>query len=94
MLNNNATAFRANRIFVDRIEPTALVNSSCKDILDRKYDKKMYVFYGYGGIGKSKFLSELQRNVIYKDAFYTESVVLFDNVVLGQDSVDFTFLWN
>ena len=33
-------------------------------------------------------------NVLYKDAFYTDSVVLFDNVTIGQESVSFAFHWH
>ena len=69
MQQSNKNLFRANRIFVDRIEPTRLINEACADILNEKYNKKVYDFYGYGGIGKSKFLEELQRNVKYKDEF-------------------------
>lgn len=61
--------FRANRIFVDRIEPTAIVNNTCTQMLQGQLNKKVFVFYGYGGIGKSKFLDELQKNVIYLDEF-------------------------
>ena len=33
-------------------------------------------------------------NVLYKDAFYTDSVVLFDNITIGQESINFSFLWH
>ena len=33
-------------------------------------------------------------NVLYKDAFYTDSVVLFDDVTIGQESVSFAFHWH
>lgn len=57
---------------------------------------KTNTLYQYAIVGYYDNLSGsgFGMNVLYKDAFYTESVVLFDNVVLGQDSVDFTFLWN
>ena len=61
--------FRANRIFVDRIEPTALVNDTCKRILNKEFSKKIFVFYGYGGIGKSKFFEEIQRKLECKEDF-------------------------
>ena len=33
-------------------------------------------------------------HVLHKNALYTESVVLFDNIVIGQDSISFTLLWH
>ena len=33
-------------------------------------------------------------NVLYKDAFYTDSVVLFDNITVGQESISFGYLWH
>ena len=69
MHQNSDRAFRANRIFVDRVEPTAIVNSTCRNILDGDIQKEIFVFYGYGGIGKSKFFEELQKNLSYKDSF-------------------------
>ena len=32
--------------------------------------------------------------VLHKNALYTESVVLFDNIVIRQDSISFTLLWH
>ena len=33
-------------------------------------------------------------HMLHKDALYTESVVLFDNIMIGQDSIDFTLNWH
>jgi hypothetical protein len=33
-------------------------------------------------------------HVLYKDAFYTDSAVLFDNIAVGQESISFGFLWH
>ena len=35
-----------------------------------------------------------KMNVLYKDAFYTDAVVLFDNITVGQDNVSFSLLWH
>ena len=32
-------------------------------------------------------------NLLYKKAFYTEAVVLFDNITVGYDSIEFNFAW-
>ena len=33
-------------------------------------------------------------NILDKDAFYTDSVVLFDNITVGQESISFGYLWH
>ncbi len=33
-------------------------------------------------------------NVLNKQALYTEAEVLFDNITIGQESINFNFLWN
>ena len=33
-------------------------------------------------------------NMLYKEAFYTDSVVLFDNITVEQDSISFNFVWH
>lgn len=57
---------------------------------------KTHALYQYAIVGYYDNLtgSGFGMNVLYKDALYTESVVLFDNIVIGQDKIDFTFLWN
>ncbi len=33
-------------------------------------------------------------NTLYKEAFYTKAIVLFDNIIVSQESVQFDFLWD
>jgi len=35
-----------------------------------------------------------KMNILHKDAFYTDSVVLFDNITVGQENVTFSLLWH
>ena len=57
---------------------------------------KTNTIYQYAVIGYYDDLSGdgVGMNVLYKDAFYTDSVVLFDNITLGQESIGFSFLWH
>ena len=56
---------------------------------------KASTLYQYAVVGYYDDLSGagFKMNVLYKDAFYTESVVLFDNIVLWTDSIDFSLIW-
>ena len=57
---------------------------------------KTNTLYQYAVVGYYDDLSGdgFGMNVLYKDAFYTDSVVLFDNITLGQESIGFSFLWH
>ena len=57
---------------------------------------KTNTLYQYAVIGYYDDLSGdgFGMNVLYKDAFYTNSVVLFDNITIGQESISFSFLWH
>lgn len=35
-----------------------------------------------------------QFDILYKHAFYTDPVVLFDNVTVGEESISFDYLWS
>ena len=52
--------------------------------------------YQYAVIGYYDNLSGngFGMNVLYKDAFYTDSVVLFDDITVGQENISFSFLWH
>ena len=85
LFQKEPTIFRANKLFVDRSEPTCMINEKCAEIVAGELKKKYIVFYGYGGIGKTKFFSELKNRLIYPDSFYTVKVNLnvyeYNNVV-------------
>ena len=57
---------------------------------------KTNTLYQYAVVGYYDDLSGngFGMNVLYKDAFYTNSVVLFDNITIGQESFSFSFLWH
>ena len=57
---------------------------------------KTNTVYQYAVVGYYDDLSGggFGMNVLYKDAFYTDSVVLFDNITVGQDSISFGYLWH
>ena len=52
--------------------------------------------YQYAVVGYYDDLSGVGfgMNILYKDAFYTDSVVLFDNITVGQESISFGFSWH
>ena len=57
---------------------------------------KTNTLYQYAVIGYYDDLSGngFGMNVLYKDAFYTDSVVLFDNITIGHENISFSFLWH
>ena len=57
---------------------------------------KTNTLYQYAVVGYYDDLSGegFKMNVLYKDAFYTASVVLFDSITIGQDSISFGFVWH
>ena len=57
---------------------------------------KTNTLYQYAVVGYYDNLSGdgFKMNVLYKDAFYTDSVVLFDNITVGQENISFSFLWH
>ena len=61
------------------------------------FDKlKTNTLYQYAVVGYYDDLSGngFKMNVLYKDAFYTDSIVLFDNIEVSNTSISFDFLWN
>ena len=57
---------------------------------------KTNTLYQYAVVGYYDNLSGdgFGMNVLYKDAFYTDSMVLFDNITVGQENISFSFLWH
>ncbi|MDA8054530.1 MAG: hypothetical protein M0Z77_02615 [Thermoplasmatales archaeon] len=53
--------FKAVRKFTDREEPTNIFLSCLEDLTVRAKEKKILVFYGIGGVGKTKLLSHLRE---------------------------------
>lgn len=52
---------KAIKMFTDRIEPIAQMNEETKQLKSHTNYKKMINYYGIGGIGKTRFLSEFVR---------------------------------
>ena len=57
---------------------------------------KTNTLYQYAVVGYYDDLSGsgFGMNVLYKDAFYTDSVVLFDDITVGQETISFGYLWH
>ncbi len=57
---------------------------------------KTSTLYQYAIVGYYDDLSGegFAMNTLYKEAFYTKAIVLFDNIVVSQESVQFNFVWD
>lgn len=57
---------------------------------------KTNTLYQYAVVGYYDNLSGsgFGLNILYTDAFYTDSVLLFDNVTIGKDEMSFGFVWH
>ncbi len=57
---------------------------------------KTNTLYQYAIVGYYDDLSGdgFKMNILYKDAFYTDAVVLFNNITVRQESINFSFLWH
>ncbi len=57
---------------------------------------KTNTLYQYAIVGYYDDLSgaDFGMNILYKDAFYTDPIVLFDNINIGHESITFGFSWN
>lgn len=52
--------------------------------------------YQYAIVGYYDDLSGegFAMNTLYKEAFYTKAIVLFDDIVVSQESIEFSFVWD
>ena len=52
--------------------------------------------YQYAIVGYYDDLSGegFAMNALYKEAFYTKAIVLFDDIVVSQESIEFSFVWD
>lgn len=55
-------SFKANRVFTDRSDPRDYYDKSLKKYVEGDCISKVLVYYGFGGLGKSKLLKELRTN--------------------------------
>jgi hypothetical protein len=62
-MNNKQTWQKATKIFTDRVDPSKQFFDELNQVTSQKDYKKMVVFYGVGGIGKTKFLVESKGKI-------------------------------
>ncbi|MEC5423307.1 hypothetical protein QGM71_07315 [Virgibacillus sp. C22-A2] len=79
--------FQAVRKFTDRVEPTKVFNSSVDGLLNESDQFKVLVYYGFGGIGKTKLLNELKELVHRKTS--DENIKDVHSVFISLDSFEF-----
>ena len=77
---------KANKVFTDRVEPKEILTKEIESVENRKGYKRIYVFYGIGGIGKTRFLEEMryddeQKKKIVQFVHVSLNIYEFDNPV-------------
>ncbi len=82
----NKGKFKATKIFTDRKEPSKVFETSIDEYFNCKFEKKIIVFYGIGGIGKTKFLQELYNN----NSEINNNKHSFIKIFLSLDAYDFS----
>lgn len=84
--------FRAQKVFTDRVEPRKVFSDSIHRLASKEIqneNKEIIVYYGKGGIGKSKLLKELQER--YSEDVYQSMLHLnVHNVFLSLDAYDYS----
>lgn len=78
-------SFKAQRIFTDRVEPRAAFLESVQSIEARP--QEILVYYGKGGIGKSRLLKDLYTGS--DQAYAPVSQRIFHNIFVSLDAYDF-----
>lgn len=67
-------SFKATKVFTDRADPRHLFRTSVSDYCEGTLASKLLVFYGFGGIGKTKLLHELLTNDEYYPLEYIKDI--------------------
>lgn len=97
--NDNLIAFADGKIhavlydgfeIINQVELNSGENQVCFDGLKTSSTYQYAIVGHYDNLNGNGF----GMNVLYKDAFMTEAVVLFDNIVIGQEYISFDFAWH
>ena len=84
--------FKANKIFTDRIAPR-IVFANSVDVIqnenNEELQKRIIVFYGKGGIGKTSLLKELYYTYSH-EVYRKYSIKEFHNIYISLEAHDFT----
>ncbi len=78
--------FKANRIFTDRIEPREVFNNSIDSFL--QVPQEIVVYYGKGGIGKSKLLKTIYNTA--NDIYAHKQDMKIHSVFISLDAYDYS----
>lgn len=83
--NNVKELFRATKIFTDRVDARKAFSNSIDSWITGKEKSKILVYYGLGGIGKSRLLKELYHT---SDKYYKKHSGNINNVYISLDTFD------
>lgn len=83
--SKSASAFRANKLFTDRVEPRAVFRQSVEALPERP--QQVVVYYGKGGIGKSSLLKTLYSEA--GEVYAAQSAYRFHSILVSLDAYDF-----
>lgn len=78
--------FQAQKIFTDRVEPTAVFYNSISEIEDKT--QELIVYYGKGGIGKSTLLKNLIKHS--EEAYKEAPGKTFHNIFVSLDAYEYS----
>lgn len=78
--------FQAQKIFTDRVEPTAVFYQSISKI--KEHTQELIVYYGKGGIGKSTLLKNLMKHS--EEAYQELTGMSFHNIFVSLDAYEYS----
>lgn len=83
--SKSKTGFKAQKLFTDRIEPTAVFSQSIQSFSEKP--QEILVYYGIGGIGKTSLLKKLYTEA--PDIYGQIADCKFSSVFISLDAYDF-----
>ena len=72
--SKKSSDFKAQKLFTDRVEPTAVFEQSIQTINEKA--QEILVYYGKGGIGKTSLLKKLTAKVPKDCSFHSVFISL------------------
>ena len=72
--SKKSSEFKAQKLFTDRVEPTAVFEQSIQTINEKA--QEILVYYGKGGIGKTSLLKKLTAKVPKDCSFHSVFISL------------------